>query len=57
MLGNKVEMSIVEAIEENDTLLRVGIAFESMGARHRVAEALERNYERRKIADRFPRLA
>lgn len=43
-------MDIVQSIEENDTLLRVGIAFESMGARHRVAEALERNYERSKFS-------
>jgi hypothetical protein len=39
----------MKAIEENDSLLRVGIAFQSMEARHRVSEALERNYERRKF--------
>uniref|UniRef100_A0A914VPI4 Uncharacterized protein n=1 Tax=Plectus sambesii TaxID=2011161 RepID=A0A914VPI4_9BILA len=39
-------MDMMQSIEENETLLRVGIAFQSMEARHRVSEALERNYER-----------
>lgn len=39
------------SVEENDSLLRVGVAFQSMEARHRVSEALERNYERRKFKD------
>ena len=34
------------SVEDNDSLLRVGVAFQSMEARHRVSEALERNYER-----------
>lgn len=46
MLGNQVEMDMMMAIEENESLLRVGISFASMEARHRVSEALERNYER-----------
>ncbi|CAB3410675.1 unnamed protein product [Caenorhabditis bovis] len=46
VLGNQIEMDMMMAIEENESLLRVGIAFQSMEARHRVSEALERNYER-----------
>lgn len=46
VLGNQVEMDMMMAIEENESLLRVGISFASMEARHRVSEALERNYER-----------
>ncbi|VDM41064.1 unnamed protein product [Toxocara canis] len=47
VLGNQVEMDMMLSVEENETLLRVGVAFQSMEARHRVSEALERNYERR----------
>uniref|UniRef100_A0A1I7YYL8 Tropomodulin n=1 Tax=Steinernema glaseri TaxID=37863 RepID=A0A1I7YYL8_9BILA len=46
VLGNQIEMDMMLSIEENDSLLRVGIAFQSMEARHRVSEALERNLER-----------
>ncbi|VDM61381.1 unnamed protein product, partial [Angiostrongylus costaricensis] len=46
VLGNQIEMDMMMSVEENETLLRVGIAFQSMEARHRVSEALEKNYER-----------
>ncbi|VDP36568.1 unnamed protein product [Heligmosomoides polygyrus] len=46
VLGNQVEMDMMMTVEENESLLRVGVAFQSMEARHRVSEALERNYER-----------
>ncbi|VDL74804.1 unnamed protein product [Nippostrongylus brasiliensis] len=46
VLGNQVEMDMMMTVEENETLLRVGVSFQSMEARHRVSEALERNYER-----------
>ncbi|PAV85293.1 hypothetical protein WR25_03589 [Diploscapter pachys] len=46
VLGNQIEMDMMLTVEENEALLRVGIAFQSMEARHRVSEALERNYER-----------
>jgi len=46
VLGNKVEMDMMQSIEENETLLRVGISFNSMIARHRVSDALEKNYEK-----------
>lgn len=46
VLGNQVEMDMMMSVEENESLLRVGVAFASMEARHRVSEALERNYER-----------
>ncbi|KAK6060619.1 Tropomodulin [Cooperia oncophora] len=46
VLGNQVEMDMTSSVEENESLLRVGIAFQSMEARHRVSDALEKNYER-----------
>jgi hypothetical protein len=46
VFGNQVEMDMMQAIEDSDSLLRVGLCFTSMEARHRVGEALERNYER-----------
>lgn len=49
VLGNQIEMDMMLTVEENESLLRVGVAFQSMEARHRVSEALERNYERRKF--------
>ncbi|CAJ0946693.1 unnamed protein product, partial [Mesorhabditis belari] len=49
VLGNQIEMDMMLTVEENEALLRVGIAFQSMEARHRVAEALERNYERIRV--------
>uniref|UniRef100_A0AC35TGT6 Tropomodulin n=1 Tax=Rhabditophanes sp. KR3021 TaxID=114890 RepID=A0AC35TGT6_9BILA len=49
VLGNQIEMDIMMTIEENDSLLRVGLGFSSMEARHRVSEALERNYERLRL--------
>ncbi len=47
VLGNQIEMDMMLTVEENESLLRVGVSFQSMEARHRVSEALERNYERR----------
>uniref|UniRef100_A0A915BRS0 Tropomodulin n=1 Tax=Parascaris univalens TaxID=6257 RepID=A0A915BRS0_PARUN len=49
VLGNQVEMDMMLSVEENESLLRVGVAFQSMEARHRVSEALERNYERLRL--------
>ncbi|KAI6180295.1 Transket-pyr domain-containing protein [Aphelenchoides besseyi] len=46
VLGNPIEMDIMMSVEENEALLRVGVSLQSMEARHRVSEALERNYER-----------
>lgn len=49
VLGNQIEMDIMLSVEDNDSLLRVGVSLQSMEARHRVAEALERNYERLRL--------
>lgn len=46
VLGHKIEMEITESIEQNETLLRLGLTFQSMEARHRVSDALERNLEK-----------
>ncbi|KAH7724937.1 LMOD1 protein [Aphelenchoides avenae] len=49
VLGNPIEMDIMQTVEQNETLLRVGVSLQSMEARHRVSEALERNYERLRL--------
>ncbi|VDK71401.1 unnamed protein product [Litomosoides sigmodontis] len=49
VLGNQIEMDMMLTVEENESLLRVGVSFQSMEARHRVSEALERNYERLRL--------
>jgi hypothetical protein len=49
VLGNQIEMDIMLSVEDNDSLLRVGVSLQSMEARNRVGEALERNYERRQF--------
>uniref|UniRef100_A0A1I7S893 Tropomodulin n=1 Tax=Bursaphelenchus xylophilus TaxID=6326 RepID=A0A1I7S893_BURXY len=54
-LGIPIEMDIMMTVEDNESLLRVGVSLQSMEARHRVSEALERNYERvrlRRLAQR-----
>lgn len=48
VLGIPIEMDIMMTVEDNESLLRVGVSLQSMEARHRVSEALERNYERGK---------
>ena len=45
-LGNKVEMDITTAIENNKTLLRVGLHFEYGDCRNRVAVQLQKNLDR-----------
>uniref|UniRef100_A0AC34QUG7 Tropomodulin n=1 Tax=Panagrolaimus sp. JU765 TaxID=591449 RepID=A0AC34QUG7_9BILA len=49
ILGHQIEMDMMMSVEENETILRVGVSFQSMEARNRVAEALERNYERLRL--------
>eukprot|EP00096_Caligus_rogercresseyi_P016620 TRINITY_DN936_c0_g1_i4.p1 TRINITY_DN936_c0_g1~~TRINITY_DN936_c0_g1_i4.p1 ORF type:complete len:424 (-),score=188.59 TRINITY_DN936_c0_g1_i4:1697-2968(-) len=45
-LGNKVEMAITKHIEDNKTLLRVGLHFEFGDCRNRVAVQLQKNLDR-----------
>uniref|UniRef100_A0A915IVD9 Tropomodulin n=1 Tax=Romanomermis culicivorax TaxID=13658 RepID=A0A915IVD9_ROMCU len=44
-LGYTTEMEITEHVEQNDNLLRLGLSLRFMDSRHRIDEALERNYE------------
>ncbi|XP_041970244.1 tropomodulin-1 isoform X1 [Aricia agestis] len=46
VLGNKIEMEITKLVEENPTLLRLGLHLEYSDARHRVASHLQRNIDR-----------
>ncbi|XP_070535862.1 tropomodulin-2-like [Ptychodera flava] len=45
VLGNKVEMEIAKALEENKALLKFGLAFEQAGPRSRAHDAILRNNE------------
>lgn len=45
-LGNKVEMAITRAVEQNKTLLKVGLHFEFGDCRNRVAVQLQKNLDR-----------
>merc|ERR1711981_1220390 len=45
-LGNKVEMAITKAVENNKSLLRVGLHFEFSDCRNRVAVQLQKNLDR-----------
>lgn len=45
-LGNKVEMAITKSIENNKTLLKVGLHFEYGDCRNRVAVQLQKNLDR-----------
>merc|ERR1711981_945165 len=55
-LGNKVEMAITQAVENNKSLLRVGLHFEFNDCRNRVAVQLQKNLDRvrlRRIAHKL----
>ena len=49
VLGNKAEMDITQYIEQNPTLMRVGLFFEFNDARSRVATQLQKNIDRSKF--------
>ncbi|KAK7793954.1 hypothetical protein R5R35_005818 [Gryllus longicercus] len=49
VLGNKIEMEITTLVEQNPTLLRLGLHLEYNDARHRVAMHLQRNIDRSRL--------
>ncbi|XP_059484570.1 tropomodulin isoform X2 [Neocloeon triangulifer] len=49
VLGNKIEMQITEIVEQNFSLLRLGLHLEYNDARHRVAAHLQRNLDRNRL--------
>ena len=53
---NKVEMAITKSIEDNKTLLKVGLQFEFNDCRNRVAVHLQKNLDRirlKRIAEKL----
>lgn len=46
VLGNKIEMEITKYIEQNPTILRLGLHLEYNDARHRISAHLQRNLDR-----------
>ncbi|XP_050542076.1 tropomodulin isoform X3 [Daktulosphaira vitifoliae] len=49
VLGNKIEMEITKLIEQNPTILRLGLHLEYNDARHRIASHLQRNIDRSRL--------
>ncbi|XP_014255252.1 tropomodulin-1 isoform X3 [Cimex lectularius] len=49
VLGNKIEMEITNLVEQNPTLLRLGLHLEYNDARQRVANHLQRNIDRSRL--------
>lgn len=49
VLGNRVEMAITKSIENNKTLLKVGLQFEFNDCQNRVAVHLQKNLDRIRI--------
>nr|CAG4651967.1 EOG090X093U [Triops cancriformis] len=49
VLGNKAEMEITQIVEQNSTLLRLGLHLEYNDARSRVATHLQRNLDRNRL--------
>lgn len=43
VLGNKIEMEITKLVEQNNTLLRLGLCFDVADARIRIADHLQKN--------------
>lgn len=50
VLGNKIEMELTKLIEQNPTILRLGLHLEYNDARHRIASHLQRNIDRSKYS-------
>jgi hypothetical protein len=48
-LGNKIETEITNLLEQNPTILRVGLFLEYNDARNRIATHLQRNLDRSKL--------
>ena len=46
MFGNKIEMEITDLIEQNASILRLGLHLEYNDARSRIANHLQRNIDR-----------
>nr|CAG4638570.1 EOG090X093U [Cyclestheria hislopi] len=49
VLGNKAEMEITQLIEQNPTIMRLGLFLEFNDARSRVATQLQRNLDRNRL--------
>ncbi|XP_050719896.1 tropomodulin-like isoform X3 [Eriocheir sinensis] len=55
VLGNKIEMQLTEIIEQNPSVLRVGIHFEFNDARNRVSKHLQKNLDTFRVGVRVRR--
>ena len=49
ILGNKVEMDIANTVSQNNTLLRLGIHFDTLGPRVIVQETLKKNWDKLRL--------
>ena len=48
-MGNKVETQIIKLVKENDTLMKLGLAFEFPETRVKVTEKLQDNNDQSKL--------
>ncbi|XP_037800688.1 tropomodulin-1-like isoform X1 [Penaeus monodon] len=56
VLGNKIEMQLTDIIEQNPTLLRVGIHFEFNDSRNRVSRHLQKNLDTFRVGVKVRRI-
>jgi tropomodulin len=49
ILGTKIEMDIADSIRENDTLLRLGVHFMTLGPRATVQDHLKKNWDQLRL--------
>jgi hypothetical protein len=49
ILGNRIEMDIAKLVEQNNTLLCLGLSFDVPDARMRVAQRLQQNKDNCKL--------
>lgn len=54
VLGNKIEMEITQLVEQNPTLVRLGLHLEYSDARHRIASHLQKNIDRSEYPTYIP---
>lgn len=49
VLGNKIEMEVTKLVEQNNSLLRLGLCFDVADARIRIADHLQKNNDRLRL--------
>ena len=53
MLGVKAEQELAKIVEASSTLEKLGVHFESLNARIRVQDKLQKNYDKRELIEQL----